>query len=59
MGGREVWLFRIRLSGEHSVIGEAENLKVAIMKVKIVILILISGVERCEEVHATSYSNRK
>lgn len=54
-----MWLSRIRFSGEHSVIGEAENLKVAIMKVKIVILILISGVKRCEEVHVTSYSDRK
>lgn len=41
-------------STERLVITEAENVEVVIVEVKIVILILISGVRRCKEIHVTT-----
>lgn len=54
MGGEEVWLSGIRFNCERLVITEAENVEVVIVEAKIVILILISGARRCEEIHVTS-----
>lgn len=60
MGEEEVWLSGIRFNCERLVITEAENVEVVIVEVKIVILILISGVRRCEEIHVIpTHSGRK
>lgn len=55
-----MWLSGIRFNFERLVITEAENVEVVIVEVKIVILILISGVRRCEEIHVIpTHSGRK